>query len=955
MYAPNLYVASPGQTQFDLTFPYRTKASVLVRVDGVEVDFTWVNSTRVQVTEALAGGETVEVFRQTDVDTPEVDFEDTSVVLKEDLNAAVRQNLDRHQEAMVALNRAVLVPPGVEGPVLTPEANQIVAWNSEADGFTNLDPTTLIAVAGYADARVETFDGDGEETDFEIAFHPGVLANLDISIAGVTQVAGVDFTWSGTTVSFTTAPPDGQVIQIRYARPLAPVPNFDEALASVEQAEAAQAAAEAAEAAAEAAREDAEAALADAEEARDYAISVLALVQAAGLSNSLGEITAFGALTPRTGRVALMEVGRNNTTFGQFGDAATLAKLSRRAGNPGYVLLTEQSANKWIAYEVPYSTFTGAGVPFYSSVNVYRPMKRIRADNAAWSSSSYPYTTIEGTRTIDIGAVATNVTRVGLITGLAGSNTGVLSAWLIDNVSGERIECNLLPTAPQAVRNGSISPRAVDTDVAVITGSITGTTLSVSATTSGILGVGQKLTGTGITAGTRILSGSGSTWTVSSSHVGTGSITITATGAIPSTDRVTGTNANDVRRLGSEKHTHYLLWSDEENIAGRDLTLHLKLWGVPGIGGGVVDRTYNPYVTYGTAAMSHTDAGAELEPCEFLTAANDSSANETVTLSARKQGTASTRQLLGGGHGGETLTAGTLKTFVDGVEVKLHSTTASRSRTSNVATLTVGVGHTYTVGEVVTVTGVNGGATSSYNAEGVTLTGANSAAGTISYANVGADEALTSDTGGFVHSHRIPIGSNVELRYSSTFAHSVDGTLANNETRLILSDVLTVQGTLLTTQACDVNTESYVTLASVFSGDRSILGPRYCGRRRWREINTMVNSVLDRDNDSVNWALEEPRGYVAWDAEGGLFTALVISTPWLFNGGWGSLGGSGYSFVQDRQGVSAGVGYGVVDKWYIRYSNTVGAIIPSGTPIQYGYQRYDALLTPGFSSPYLFG
>jgi len=50
----------------------------------------------------------------------------------------------------------------------------------------------------------------------------------------------------------------------------------------------------------------------------------------------------------------------------------------------------------------------------------------------------------------------------------------------------------------------------------VFVGSITGTTLTVSSTTSGTIAIGQQLTGTGIAWGTFITAGSGSTWTVSS-------------------------------------------------------------------------------------------------------------------------------------------------------------------------------------------------------------------------------------------------------------------------------------------------------------------------------------------------------------------------------------------------------------------------------------------------------
>jgi hypothetical protein len=72
---------------------------------------------------------------------------------------------------------------------------------------------------------------------------------------------------------------------------------------------------------------------------------------------------------------------------------------------------------------------------------------------------------------------------------------------------------------------------ALQTARAVVTGSISGTTLTVTAVTGGALGIGQVLTGTGITAGTTITAfGSGSggtgTYTVSPSQTA-GSTTIT--------------------------------------------------------------------------------------------------------------------------------------------------------------------------------------------------------------------------------------------------------------------------------------------------------------------------------------------------------------------------------------------------------------------------------------------
>jgi hypothetical protein len=146
------------------------------------------------------------------------------------------------QQLIEQVGRSLKLPISSTASATLPDPvpNSILAWNSDADGFVNIDPTDLATVSGYADARVEVYNGDGVETEFEIDFNPGVLANLDISISGVTQVAGVDFSWLGTTITFATAPPNGTAIQVRYARPLSPPPALDAAVAA-SQASAAEA------------------------------------------------------------------------------------------------------------------------------------------------------------------------------------------------------------------------------------------------------------------------------------------------------------------------------------------------------------------------------------------------------------------------------------------------------------------------------------------------------------------------------------------------------------------------------------------------------------------------------------------------------------------------------------------------------------------------------------------
>lgn len=70
------------------------------------------------------------------------------------------------------------------------------------------------------------------------------------------------------------------------------------------------------------------------------------------------------------------------------------------------------------------------------------------------------------------------------------------------------------------------TPRVVN---ALFTGTIAGTTLTVSSIASGDIFPGQVLSGTDVTAGTTIVSGSGLTWTVSASQTVSSPTTITST------------------------------------------------------------------------------------------------------------------------------------------------------------------------------------------------------------------------------------------------------------------------------------------------------------------------------------------------------------------------------------------------------------------------------------------
>lgn len=73
-----------------------------------------------------------------------------------------------------------------------------------------------------------------------------------------------------------------------------------------------------------------------------------------------------------------------------------------------------------------------------------------------------------------------------------------------------------------------------NTPTAIFSATISGTTLTVDSVASGTIFAGMILSGVGITEGTVIVSGSGSTWTLDETHTIASAINMTATGTLPS-------------------------------------------------------------------------------------------------------------------------------------------------------------------------------------------------------------------------------------------------------------------------------------------------------------------------------------------------------------------------------------------------------------------------------------
>lgn len=138
------------------------------------------------------------------------------------VNGGLDRNTVLVQQLLERMGRSITVPvtsdPG-DLALPSPAPGQLIGWTG--DGLTNFDPSELVSVVAFGSTRVDKFDGDGVESIFLLSASPGVQNNLRVSVGGVTQVPGEDFTWGGgAMLAFAAAPPAGTRIVVQYQEAL---------------------------------------------------------------------------------------------------------------------------------------------------------------------------------------------------------------------------------------------------------------------------------------------------------------------------------------------------------------------------------------------------------------------------------------------------------------------------------------------------------------------------------------------------------------------------------------------------------------------------------------------------------------------------------------------------------------------------------------------------------------
>jgi hypothetical protein len=124
--------------------------------------------------------------------------------------------------------------------LVAPQVPNAILWFSVAF-VDSRNPTVITwsapsllstATSIYATMYADVFTGNGSQTTWTLTASPVSINNLNVSINGVVQVPGVDYTFAGTTLTTTSAVFLGAVMLVKYGQALGTA-NFADNLFSI--------------------------------------------------------------------------------------------------------------------------------------------------------------------------------------------------------------------------------------------------------------------------------------------------------------------------------------------------------------------------------------------------------------------------------------------------------------------------------------------------------------------------------------------------------------------------------------------------------------------------------------------------------------------------------------------------------------------------------------------------
>jgi hypothetical protein len=149
--------SSSANTQHDITFDYEVQSDVIVSVNGTDTTgFTFVSSSRIQISDTIASGDTIKIRRDTPVTTAgkRVDFS-SGTLTPDDLNTAINQTYNLTQELVDKVND--INTDSLSNPVFTGNISGS-AFLDEDDMASNSDTKVASqqSIKAYSDSAVQT-------------------------------------------------------------------------------------------------------------------------------------------------------------------------------------------------------------------------------------------------------------------------------------------------------------------------------------------------------------------------------------------------------------------------------------------------------------------------------------------------------------------------------------------------------------------------------------------------------------------------------------------------------------------------------------------------------------------------------------------------------------------------------------------------------------------------------
>jgi hypothetical protein len=149
--------SSSANTQHDITFDYEVQSDVIVSVNGTDTTgFTFVSSSRIQISDTIASGDTIKIRRDTPVTTAgkRVDFS-SGTLTPDDLNTAINQTYNLTQELVDKVND--INTDSLSSPVITGDISGS-AFLDEDDMASNsaTKAASQQSIKAYSDSAVQT-------------------------------------------------------------------------------------------------------------------------------------------------------------------------------------------------------------------------------------------------------------------------------------------------------------------------------------------------------------------------------------------------------------------------------------------------------------------------------------------------------------------------------------------------------------------------------------------------------------------------------------------------------------------------------------------------------------------------------------------------------------------------------------------------------------------------------